>query len=524
MSVVRARLVPTLALLLPVLAAILLRLPYLDVPLERDEGEYAYIAWRMGEGDVPYRDAFDQKPPGIFAVYWLAFLLLGPDAGAARTALLVSGALTTAVVALIGRRLAGSPGALISGLAFALLSTSPSLWATAANTEIFMLLPLALAVVVLYGTEPAPLTSRPSRLLLAGFLIGTAFLLKQVGILLALALLPELLARRRFRDIGLLASGGTCVVALSLLPFALAGALPQALDCILLHNLRYSGSGCAEDAFSFLGSVLSSISSRHGPLLLLAGWGTVKAATRRAPLDVLALGWLFFALLGTLLGCRFFPHYFLAVVPPTCLLAARGVTSLGKPGTGARRVILAVSATLILVFPLVQDRKLLSASPDDISRSLYGMELFPLSRTLARRIELMTAPADPVLVVGSEPQILFHARRRSATRYIFFYPLTSATAFARDRQAEMLAEIRQLPPAAILWVRVPFSLGIEKGGSVEFLDDIRKMLPDYALDSAVVTGRTGLMPVLGPDSVRSLPRALLEDSAALLYLRRPSPD
>ena len=39
------------------------RAAYLDVPLERDEGEYAYIAQRALLGEVPYRDAFDQKPP-----------------------------------------------------------------------------------------------------------------------------------------------------------------------------------------------------------------------------------------------------------------------------------------------------------------------------------------------------------------------------------------------------------------------------------------------------------------------------
>ena len=43
----------------------LLRAPFLSLPLERDEGEYAYIAQRLAAGDVPYRDAFDQKPPAV---------------------------------------------------------------------------------------------------------------------------------------------------------------------------------------------------------------------------------------------------------------------------------------------------------------------------------------------------------------------------------------------------------------------------------------------------------------------------
>ncbi len=45
------------------------RIPLLRVPFERDEGEYAYIAWRLGHNELPYRDWVDQKPPAIFWIY-----------------------------------------------------------------------------------------------------------------------------------------------------------------------------------------------------------------------------------------------------------------------------------------------------------------------------------------------------------------------------------------------------------------------------------------------------------------------
>ena len=70
------RAVPAL-LVLAVVAFALVRVPYLSLPLERDEGEYAYLAQRMLAGEPPYRDAFDQKPPGVFAVYAGAFAVLG---------------------------------------------------------------------------------------------------------------------------------------------------------------------------------------------------------------------------------------------------------------------------------------------------------------------------------------------------------------------------------------------------------------------------------------------------------------
>ena len=51
------------------------RWPLLNIPFERDEGEYAYIGWRMGLHELPYKDWVDQKPPGIFWVYRLALAL-----------------------------------------------------------------------------------------------------------------------------------------------------------------------------------------------------------------------------------------------------------------------------------------------------------------------------------------------------------------------------------------------------------------------------------------------------------------
>src|SRR5580700_11017203 len=51
------------------------RMPLLNIPLDRDEGEYAYIGWRMGLHELPYRDWVALKPPGIFWVYRLAIAL-----------------------------------------------------------------------------------------------------------------------------------------------------------------------------------------------------------------------------------------------------------------------------------------------------------------------------------------------------------------------------------------------------------------------------------------------------------------
>jgi regulator of protease activity HflC (stomatin/prohibitin superfamily) len=67
-------------------------------------------------------------------------------------------------------------------------------------------------------------------------------------------------------------------------------------------------------------------------------------------------------------------------------------------------------------------------------------------------------PGDSVYVVGSEPQIFFHAARRSATRCIFFYPLTGGYPDALERQRHAIAEVEASRPRYVVWANVPTSL------------------------------------------------------------------
>jgi hypothetical protein len=50
-------------------ALLLVRLPSVVQPAGGDQGIYAYVGQSILKGEVPYRDAWDQKPPGIHFTY-----------------------------------------------------------------------------------------------------------------------------------------------------------------------------------------------------------------------------------------------------------------------------------------------------------------------------------------------------------------------------------------------------------------------------------------------------------------------
>jgi hypothetical protein len=106
--------------LLVALAAIALaafvRLRLADVPLERDEGEYAYAGRLILKGIPPYLKAYNMKFPGTYYAYAMIMALLGETARAIHLGLSVVNAGTALVVfAIAPKRQRGSRGTIGRG-------------------------------------------------------------------------------------------------------------------------------------------------------------------------------------------------------------------------------------------------------------------------------------------------------------------------------------------------------------------------------------------------------------------------
>src|SRR5215468_7724613 len=83
------------------------RLRYLGLPLERDEGEYAYAGQLLLQGIPPYKLVYNMKFPGTYAAYALIEAILGENAEAIRIALIAITCATALLVYLLGARLFG---------------------------------------------------------------------------------------------------------------------------------------------------------------------------------------------------------------------------------------------------------------------------------------------------------------------------------------------------------------------------------------------------------------------------------
>src|SRR5262249_22055964 len=136
-------------------------------------------------------------------------------------------------------------------------------------------------------------------------------------------------------------------------------------------------------------------------------------------------------LAGASFGLYFRPQYFVLALPGLALLAGAAARALPVRPARAHAVACAALALVGLATPLgVESAVLLRGSPGRATRAVYAVNPFPEAVVLGREIAARTKPGDRIAVLGSEPEILFYAGRRSATGYIYVYPLMEPQPYA----------------------------------------------------------------------------------------------
>jgi len=126
-----------------------LRFPFLEIPLERDEGAYAYMAQLLLEGVPPYTQAYSLYFPGVFIIYALTFLILGQTIFAIHFCLLVATLITIVIIFLIGKKLFDPLTGIISGATFGLLGLNPYAQGLFSHGEPFTMLFICSGVYLL---------------------------------------------------------------------------------------------------------------------------------------------------------------------------------------------------------------------------------------------------------------------------------------------------------------------------------------------------------------------------------------
>jgi hypothetical protein len=377
-------------------------------------------AQEMRAGKVLYRDIWFDKPP-------LAPVLYAALGGEAVWRLRLAGALYALLCCWIAWGFAsdlwgGREGLWAAGLlGFFLIFDFPSSVIPVA-ADLWMLAPHMAAVWMAWKRRP----------LWAGALAGVAFAASPKG-LLVLAVCAwwapswALLA-------GFLGVTGAVTAWLWS-----AGALAGYWDEVWRWGRLYAGT-------TFVDAPV-----KNG-LLRTLNWAgfhaaIVIAAVGQASWPVLAgrrrwLVWLFVSLAGVAAGFRFFPRYYLQILPVVVLLAARGFAGM----RGRRRVVVAA----LLLIPLARFAPTYFQAARDAGWRDTAMDRD--SRAAARMVTAAAKPGDTLFVWGFRPEIYVYSHLPAATRFLDSQPLTGVpadrhltqstpveTLESRSRRAELAA-------------------------------------------------------------------------------------
>ena len=119
--------------------------------LDGDEAIYGSIAVLMNLGGALYgAGGVDNKPPGVFWVYSLTFRVFGSyQMTAIHVVAFAFVGMTCAVLFLLARDLASNRAGLLAALFYGVLTAAGNPRLLAANTEVFMMLPLCASVLLL---------------------------------------------------------------------------------------------------------------------------------------------------------------------------------------------------------------------------------------------------------------------------------------------------------------------------------------------------------------------------------------
>ena len=389
----RLRSLPLLLLLFLVLAAALTLPSFSDRVFNADEAYLATQAQVLLDGGHLYVDTVDRKPPVVPYLYAAVFGLTGSDDLApVRVVAMVAQALTALLLAAEARRrFRWRLAPVFAGCAYLLAATAfRAADAEAANFEVFMLPVMTAAMLLGIRRRPAA----------AGATLGLATLTKQTA---AVTLLPLVFLAWRVRRWRSVAALGAAFAA----PIVLAAAVFGPHDFTFWV---FTGNGGYADIRGVVGYT-AALGARETAWFLFGSAALVVLLpfawrARRADRDLWL--WLASGVIAVAIGFRFFPHYYLQLLPPLALLATRGVDVIAR-----------------LAAPTRVPSRWSGSSRSSRRRSSCVPAFTQGENALDTRVALAVAQyvrqhtrdGQRVLVWGQAPEVYWASDRRPATRF-----------------------------------------------------------------------------------------------------------
>jgi hypothetical protein len=464
-----------------------------DMPLERDEGEYAYAGQLMLQGIPPYELAYNMKLPGTYAAYALMMVVFGQSPAGIHLGMILVSAATVVLVFLVARKLLDDIAGLAAASIYALLSNSGAVLGFAGHANHFVVFAALSGILALFSALE---TRQVLLYFLSGLFFGLAFVFKQPGLFFVLfgALYLVVSERKEWKSwngaarFATYAVGAIFPFALTCLLMLLAGNFGKMWFWTYSYARQYGSVMAPQQGWEALFEIGSYVVETYFLAWILAALGLAALAwdSRLRKHVFFLIGFLLFSWAAVCVGFYFRPHYFILVLPAVSLLAGVAVSSGAHEVSrvlknDAAAVAIPVLALAIVMAVSVGAQRILLFQLDPVTacRQTYGLNPFPEAGGVAQYLNQHAKADARIAVLGSEPEIYFLAHRHSATGYIYVYPFFEPQKFALQMQKEMAKEIEGNRPEYIVLVKLVTSWQVRSGSNRWIADWINDYVPKH---------------------------------------------
>jgi hypothetical protein len=490
-GVTKAKLPPSIEWGIVTIAIVLVgwvRFRFREFPLERDEGEYAYMGQLMLQGLAPYKLAYTMKLPGCAIAYALMMKLFGQTPNGIHIGLLFINAISILFIFLLARRWFDSFSGAVAAAAFAIFSTSWTVQGTAAHATHFVVLAMLAGMFFL---ERALATDHLIQYLLSGSCFGVAFVMKQHGLFFGVfgavwvlwAGLASVSKKGIIWRLGLFLSGALVPLLLVLVYVIESGVFDVFWFWTVQYATEYATQTAAGSRKSLIIQQFLSLGYSQWSILVLAAIGAIQLFRNKGNrrLSQFLVLFTLFSALSVCPGFYFRQHYFITLIPAIAFLCAAGTQFLTCQGNAPGKPQFWRFAAPVLALLLTLGMQLgyfFAKDPARVFQTIYVENPFVEAKEIAKYIQTHSSPNARVAVFGSEPEIYFYSHRHSATGFIYTYGLAENQPFAARMTRQMIQEIETVRPEYFVYVNVATSWMMGEHSSKEILEWAKRYLQE----------------------------------------------
>ena len=424
---------------------------------QRDSGVFLYTGWRITNGELPYRDVWDHKPPMIFYINALGLSI----ANQSRWGVWAIECVFLITASILGYTLLNTlfhPS--ISILSMFLFLSTVSLVISGGNLTSEYVLPLqfsAFWLIRYMDRDNFPLRNWA----ILGILAALAFLTKQttIGIWLALVIyqtyyrITKHSIKEWVTEIGVFALSGAILIIIVCLFFWFQGGWADFWSAVVKFNYVYSHSGLSISykIDALLQSMMPLAATGIFHILIIGILLSIVLLVKK-PSDIEKFKYLLMIALISLpielafiaLSGRAYPHYYISILPAMTIISGvtfwiiyKQLSSYVSSSFGT--TIFSVVLMLLFALGYYQSYRLVLGQYKEHDNS-----------SIVNYVVDHTSPEDKVLFWGAEAKDNFDTSRKGPSKFIYQYPLYTHNYTNPEMISGFLNDIIQNQPKLII--------------------------------------------------------------------------